>query len=305
MRRIAALSATMILSASLALAQVYSEAAVEEARQDYLAGDYATAFAVLVPAAEQGDMVAQNIVGVGYQYGQGLPVDAKSAVYYFLQSGQQGFGAAYHNLGYLYEVGMPGLSPDPARARGYYEQAIALDYNVSRANLGTLLREGTGGPVDLARAVRLYREGADGGDPSAMDALGWVYLNGLGVPADDTAARRYYQMASDAGLAQGTGNLGYMTEMGRGGPLNLKQARQLYQQAIDGGHVHSAINMAWMIVENPQVFRNPAEGIAYCIWAVDHAESDRLAEYRAACDEMAADYSPSVRAEAERIAGGM
>jgi TPR repeat protein len=294
--------AALILCAGMAWGQVITEAQVEEARQEYLAGNYDVAFAVLVPAAEQGDMVAQNIVGVGYQYGQGLPVDAKAAVRWLRASGEQGFGAAWHNLGYMYEMGMPGLAPDDRLARQHYERAVALDYNLSRANLGTLLREGRGGKVDLAGALDLYQAGVAGGDATAMDAMGWMYVNGLGVPADDVEARRYYQMASDSGLAQGTGNLAFMTEMGQGGPANLKLARQLYQRAIDGGHVYSAINMAWMITGNPQAFSNVAEGIAYCLWATENADPANVEEYRSICAELGAGLSDAILAEARDIA---
>lgn len=305
MRRIAAALAIFVLSSGMALAQIFTETDIETARAQYLAGSYEQAFAILVPAAEQGDVIAQNIMGVGHQYGHWLPVDAKAAVGWYHAAGEQGFGAAWHNLGYLYETGMPGLARDDVRARIYYERAVAIDYNVSRANLGTLLREGRGGPVDLARAVDLYEAGVAGGDPSAMDAMGWVYLNGEGVVADPVAARRYYQMAADAAFGPGLGNLGLMVETGRGGPQNLKQARDLYERAIAAGDVHSAVNMAWMIAENPEAFRNLAEGIAYCLWAVDNAGPDRVEEYRLSCDGLAGRYTDALRAEARRIADRM
>ncbi len=81
-----------------------------------------------------------------------------------------------------------------------------------------MLRDGRGGKVDYDGAIALYEAGIAGGDGTAMDAMGWLYLNGIGVQADDVEARRYYQMASDAGYAQGTGNLAFMTEMGAAGP---------------------------------------------------------------------------------------
>jgi TPR repeat protein len=298
MRRIAAAIAVFILSTGMALAQMITEDEVEAARQQYLAGNYEAAFEVLVPAAEQGDMVAQNIVGVAHQYGEFLPIDAKSAVAWFTASGNQGFGAAWHNLGYLYEVGMPGLQPDDFKARAYYERAVAVDYNLSRANLGTMLRDGRGGKVDYAGAIALYEAGIAGGDGTAMDAMGWLYLNGIGVQADDVEARRYYQMASDNGYAQGTGNLAFMTEMGRGGPKNLKLARQLYLQAIEGGHVHSAINLAWMMTENPQAFPDPVEALAWCYWAADNAEAGSAVEYATSCDEIAAPHNDTIRQQA-------
>ena len=41
----------------------------------YESGDYATALRVLTPFAEQGDANAQDILGVMYQYGEGVPQD--------------------------------------------------------------------------------------------------------------------------------------------------------------------------------------------------------------------------------------
>lgn len=302
MRRIFLALAVLLLGAVAATAQAITPEEVEAARQDYLAGRFDAAFAVLVPAAEQGDMVAQNIVGIGHQYGEGLPVDAKAAVRWFTAAADSGFAAAWHNLGYLHEVGMPGLPPDDALARDHYRRAIDLGYVLSMANLGTLLREGRGGPVDIKGALDLYRRGADGGDGAAMDAMGWMHLNGIGVPADDAEARRWYAMAAATGYPQGYGNLGYMLEFGRGGPRDLKAARANYDLAIGLGHVPSAVNMAWMIVENPDSFRNQAEGLAWCLWALGRATPAEDATWRPGCDDMASRLPPSAVDDAGAMA---
>jgi TPR repeat protein len=302
MRRIFLALAALLVSAATAAAQYVTPEEVESARQDYLTGRFDTAFAVLLPAAEQGDLVAQNIVGIGHQYGEGLPVDAKGAVRWFTASGEGGFAAAWHNLGYLHEVGMPGLAPDDVLARDFYRRAIDLDYVPSMANLGTLLREGRGGPIDIMGAIDLYRQGATGGDGAAMDAMGWMYLNGIGVAADDAEARNWYLRSAGAGYPQGIGNLGYMLDSGRGGPRDLKQARTNYQRAIDLGHLQSAVNMAWMIHENPDSFRDQTEGLAWCLWALDRASPAQTANWQPGCDTIASRLSPTTLTEARAMA---
>ncbi len=62
--------------------------------------------------------------------------------------------------------------------------------------------------------------------------------------------------------------------------------------------MHSAINLAWMMSENPQVFPDPVEALAWCYWAVDHADTTTSVEYATSCDEIAAPHNNTVRSQA-------
>lgn len=66
-----------------------------------LAVDYAKALPYMKTAAEAGDAVARNIMGVMYQFGKGLAVDKAAAEHWYRLAALQGNLKAQSNLGYL------------------------------------------------------------------------------------------------------------------------------------------------------------------------------------------------------------
>ena len=57
-------------------------------------------------------------------------------------------------------------------------------------------------PRDFSRALALYCEAADRGDPRAFLSIGWMYMNGRGVAADDSLAVRWFKRAAESGISQ-------------------------------------------------------------------------------------------------------
>ena len=84
--------------------------------------DAAQAVAWYRKAAEQGDAVAQNNLGVSYAKGEGVPRDAAQAVAWFRKAAEQGNAVAQKNLGVSYAKG-EGVARDVAQA--VYWQALA------------------------------------------------------------------------------------------------------------------------------------------------------------------------------------
>ena len=56
-------------------------------------------------AAEQGNALAQNNLGVMYGNGRGVPQDYKTAVKWHRLAAEQGFATAQNNLGFMYANG--------------------------------------------------------------------------------------------------------------------------------------------------------------------------------------------------------
>jgi TPR repeat protein len=65
----------------------------------YLRGDYATAFLILRPLADQGDATAQAVVGPMYAAGQGVPQSHPAAVILLRKAADQGVAIAQFELG--------------------------------------------------------------------------------------------------------------------------------------------------------------------------------------------------------------
>lgn len=75
-------------------------------------------------AAEAGDAVAQNKLGIIYGQGDGVPKDCAEAAKWFAKAAEQGFPHALYNLGLLYHKGL-GVPRDPAKAKRCWEKAQA------------------------------------------------------------------------------------------------------------------------------------------------------------------------------------
>jgi hypothetical protein len=68
-------------------------------------GDYATERRLLRPLAEQGNSVAQAILGNMYYSGTGVPQNSAEAVKWHRRSAEQGFAEAQMSLGAMYNLG--------------------------------------------------------------------------------------------------------------------------------------------------------------------------------------------------------
>jgi uncharacterized protein len=106
--------------AGLVSARPFEDAAAATAA--YGKGDYATAERLLRPLAEQGDADAQNILGLMYYSGQGVPQDYAAAATWFLKAAEQGDTDAQYDLGVMYAKG-EGVRQDYAAAVSWYRKA--------------------------------------------------------------------------------------------------------------------------------------------------------------------------------------
>ena len=91
--------------AALLLALGLSGAANAGPHDDALAaanrGDYATAFRLYRPLADQGNAVAQFYLGLTYANGRGVPQNNAEAVKWYRLAADQGDAGAQFNLGLM------------------------------------------------------------------------------------------------------------------------------------------------------------------------------------------------------------
>jgi hypothetical protein len=121
--------------------------------------DYATAFKEWLPLAKQGDIRAQNALGILYSEGHpGIPKNDKEALRWFRLAAEQGDALSQDNLGLFYLTG-----------RGCQK--------------------------DFKKAARWYRLSADQGEDDAQVATGVMFGNGYGVPQDDVQAYMWFTLA--------------------------------------------------------------------------------------------------------------
>jgi uncharacterized protein len=85
----------------------------------YQSKDYATAFRIWKPLAEQGNGSSAFNIGVMYENGQGFVANSKMAVFWYRKAAAYGDTSAQNRLGWMYEQGY-GVLPDIELAHMWY-----------------------------------------------------------------------------------------------------------------------------------------------------------------------------------------
>lgn len=102
----------------------------------------------------------------------------------------------------------------------------------STAYLAILYMNGSYVQKDLARALALFEQSAEAGNPGGMIYAASMYFHGEGTEANPSAAAYYYQMAADIGVGDAYANLGYLYDSGQGVPRNPAEAARFLLMAL-------------------------------------------------------------------------
>ena len=118
-------------------------------------GDYATAFRLWRPLADQGNAGAQFNLGVMYNNGQGVPQNHAEAVKWYRTAAVQGYALAQVNLGFMYNNGQ-GVPQNHVLAHMWYNLAGAQGVADAPKYRDRSASKMT--PAQIAEAQRLARE---------------------------------------------------------------------------------------------------------------------------------------------------
>ncbi len=162
--------------------------------------DLARAAAWLQQGAANGDPEAMVALADCKLYGTGLPKDPIGAVELLrAATAIDPIPEAMVILGDVLARGIPGqLPPNPAEARELFESARKMGNLDAQANLAVLLYNGKGASADPAKALALWKEGAERKNAMCM----WYYARsleaGISGPPQPGQARLWYAAAARA-----------------------------------------------------------------------------------------------------------
>lgn len=111
---------TLIAATALSLTVTPALAEIEEARDLMEASRFEEAMQALLPAARSGNADAEELIGVMYAMGLGVPRDDVRAFEWYLRSAMKGHPGAQSGIGWYYEVGRGVPEPDLVRAYLWY-----------------------------------------------------------------------------------------------------------------------------------------------------------------------------------------
>jgi len=131
-------------------------------REAYRAGDYSTALADFLQAAEEGHVESQFLCGQMYRRGVGVEANDKIALNWYKKAAKQGHIGGQMACGSIYE-------------------------------------EGRGTEVDLKRALSWYELAAKQGCMDAKLKCGYMYYGGRAETRNPKKARRWMESAAESG----------------------------------------------------------------------------------------------------------
>lgn len=147
----------------------------DQASLAYERGEFSKAYEIAAPMAEQGSTLAQNLLGLLFENGQGVPRSSSEAVKWFEKSARGGNVMAQVNLARVLLQGRP--APAAAQhALNWLKKAAAKNYPPALTMLGMLYAEGKNAPGNPAKSEKYLLKAAHYGYAPAQIALGEVYL---------------------------------------------------------------------------------------------------------------------------------
>jgi TPR repeat protein len=194
----------------------------EDGEAAYDRRDYATAWKLWRPLAEEGHASAQGYLGYMYETGKGVPRDDEEAVKWYRKAAEQGNAPAQANLGAMYESGR-GISLDYVEALKWYRTAAQQGNAAAQSKLDNMNRQGLGVRQDYVEILKWNRKLAEQGDAVAQTYLGFVLYSRGGLQ-DHVEAAEWYRKAAEQGHVDAQTSLGFMYANGFGVPSDFVQA---------------------------------------------------------------------------------
>jgi uncharacterized protein len=148
-----------------------SAAQIEPARAAFDKEDYAAAYRLYKPVAEQGTAEAQFRVGLMHKFGWGTERDHSIAARWFQAAAEQSHADAQAELALYYKDGR-GVARDLKQAAAWFLKASEQGIGIAQLNLGRFYLAGTGVAKDPVAAYYWLTAAAQNG-----------YIDGLSLRA--------------------------------------------------------------------------------------------------------------------------
>ncbi|WP_416898651.1 MAG: tetratricopeptide repeat protein [Minwuia sp.] len=147
-----------------------SAAGVQDGAAALERGEYAKAFEIWQPLAEEGDPLAQYNLAQLLRTGHGVSRDFVLAAYWYRQAAEQGFARAQYNLG-LMNLNGDGLAKDPSMAAHWFLKSAENRHVDAQIQLGLLHLKGFHPEADVGRGAMWIEIAAYNGSATALKLL--------------------------------------------------------------------------------------------------------------------------------------
>ena len=172
---------------------------LERGLDAYYAGDYKTAYDFATPLASEGNPEAENLLGMMYELGKGVPKNLKKSYAFYRKAAEQGDKYAQYNLAVSYDSGT-GTTQNYHEAIKWFRRAAEQGASFAQYDLAVMLEQGRGSAKNFKEAAEWYRKAAEQGHMQAQNNLAWLYESGKGVKQSLTTAYAWFNAAAAQGF---------------------------------------------------------------------------------------------------------
>lgn len=204
---------------------------------------YNKAFPILLELAKQGNPVAQNDVGIGYQYGFNGITNEKKAIEWYTLAAKQNHAPSIHNLG-LIAFNKAKKEDDYQKALTLFEKAAQLGSYEAINYIGIYYENGIIFPQDSTKALEKFKIAAEHGNASGQFNLGQAYYYGKGVKQDYKKAFEWYTKSSEQNYATAAIQLASLYDEGKGTDKNTNKAIELVKPYAEQGYDLAQYNIS-------------------------------------------------------------
>lgn len=200
------------------------------------AGRYEEALELATPLAEDGDLLALEMLYASYTYGYGVPIDHVKALAWARRGAELGHAVSQDAMGHHYYNGI-GVAPDAAEAVRWFRLAAQQGYAPAIYSLGIMTMHGQGIEADTTEAWRLIQWAAELDNPDALFLVAGAAMQNAAKTGSIDTAMTYLLRAAQLGQRQASAMLGTILEDFPEDPdYRLKSAFH-YQMAVAAGCV--------------------------------------------------------------------
>lgn len=216
--------------------------------------------------AFDGDMEAQLLMGLAYQYGLGVPQNNSIARDLLGMASERGYEFANYALGLNTYVYYAGKSLSDAKKE--LEAASAKGIKKADYWLGVMHLEGKGFTKNEKEAYRIFKRTADIGDPKSMFMVGSMHLSGTGTEIDTEKAHTYLKSAAELGVAEAMILLGTFYTTGTYGQAkNEPEAHKWLSKAANRGSINAMFTYGVYQLSDEHLGENFAAAHKYLLQA--------------------------------------
>ncbi|PKK71134.1 kinase-like protein [Rhizophagus irregularis] len=203
---------------------------------DSIEQDFEKAFEWISKSSENGNLVAQCMLGYFYEHGIGTPENETKAFECYIKSAEGGNACGQCNIGLCYDNGSLGIVQNKYEAFNWYLKAAEGGDSSGQYNLGLCYEEGVGTIKDESKAFEWYLKSAENGNVSGQCKVGVYYEEGMGVEKNEYKAFKWYLKSAEGYDILGQYNLGLCYMKGIGINKDEEEAFNLFLEFAKSGN---------------------------------------------------------------------